>query len=97
MRISITDQINNAIEISGISPNNNSYIIVSIGKNSSLKLFNTWIYNNLNYSSDINLNNMTQFLKFHNLKINYQKKSNLELELLSYSAVKLITKSSIDI
>lgn len=97
MRISITDQINDAIEIAGISPNNNSYIIVSIGKNSSLKPFNTWIYNNLNYSSDVNLNNMTQFLKSHNLKINYQKKSNLELELLSYSAVKLITKSSINI
>ena len=53
-----------------------------------------WILNNLDYSVDVVIDNFNNLSKFH--KINFKKlnKSNIELDLLSYSAVKLTLKFS---
>ena len=38
MRISITDQIQEALKFSGITPKNQSYMLVAVGNKSNLKL-----------------------------------------------------------
>ena len=94
MRISITDQIEEALKISGISPKNKSYIIISLGTPSKLKLLQTWIFDNLNYSTNFNINNYDKISKLHKINLNKLNQSNIELDLLSYSAVKLTSKYS---
>ena len=94
MRISITDQIEEALKISGISPKNKSYIIISLGTPSKLKLLQTWIFDNLNYSTNFNINNYNKISKLHKINLNKLNQSNIELDLLSYSAVKLTSKYS---
>jgi len=94
MRISITDQIQEALKFSGITPNNQSYILIAVGNKSNLKLIEKWIIENHDYSSDIVIDNYKNLSKIHKIDFNKLNKLNIELDLLSYSAVKLTLKFS---
>ena len=94
MRISITDQIEEALTIAGISPKNKFYLIASVGKIKELTQIQNWIVENLEYSTDININNYKKINKLHNIDLDKLDQSNIELDLLSYSAVKLVSRFS---
>ena len=94
MRISITDQIEEALKIAGISPKNKFYLIASVGKIKELTQIHNWIVKNLEYSTDININNYRKINKLHNIDLDKLNQSNIELDLLSYSAVKLVSRFS---